>query len=154
MYWLDGFTEPRSPGSPSSVDFARPRLNFTGNCPNWHRRLVSSSVLSPLRLSSKSIAALNVCIGWIWIAPRATPRQLDFSADPLSLLLTMTVQFGHQILFLRSCDQVQSNRPLALPLAHPPRHDSILIAAVTIPLGGWNEISRRRVAVLRPHVRL
>ena len=107
-------------GVASSVDFARPRLNFTGNCPNWHRRLASSSALFPLRLSSKSMAALNVCIGWIWFGSRHA--SIDFSADPPSDNDSAIRRSNAlPLLFLlRSCDQVQSNRPLALP----PRHDS------------------------------
>ena len=42
--WTDESSVPRSPGSAGSMDFARPRLNFTGNCPNWHRRLLVCSV--------------------------------------------------------------------------------------------------------------
>ena len=65
------------PGSPGSMDFARPRLNFTGNCPNWHRRLVSSSVLFPLRLSSKSIAPLRSMFALAGFGSRHEPRHAN-----------------------------------------------------------------------------
>ena len=67
---------PRSPGSPSSVDFARPRLNFTGNCPNWNRRLVVCSVSTPSFFQIHSSAQ---CLHWLDLdraTSHATPTRL------------------------------------------------------------------------------
>ena len=74
---------------------------------------------------------------------RATRR----STFQQTLLLTMTVQFGDQMRSPSSSSfaaATKSNQTAPSPSLL----DTILIAAVTIfPLGGWNEISRRRVAV-------